>query len=100
MVLVELFTVNCLTILKTILRLNEITVKGDEVFNDAAGPRTRSTRASRPVQYSQVPLLAKLTKVLLMEVANLMELGEDDDDDEDEDSDGDSQDGSLNSSQG
>jgi len=82
-------------------RLNEITVKGDEVFNDAAGPRTRSTRASRPVQYSQVPLLAKLTKVLLMEVANLMELGEDDDDDEDEDSDGESQDGSLHdSSQG
>ena len=51
-----------------ILRLNEITVKGDEVFNDTAGPRTRSTRSSRPAQFSMVPLLAKLTKLLLMEV--------------------------------
>ena len=50
------------------IRLNEITVKGDEVFNDTAGPRTRSTRASRPAQFSMVPLLAKLTKLLLMEV--------------------------------
>jgi len=71
------------------------------VFNDTAGPRTRSTRASRPAQFSMVPLLAKLTKLLLMEVANLMEFGEDDSD-EDYDSEGeiDSQDGSLNGSNG
>ena len=45
-------------------RLNEITVKGDEVFSEG-GPRTRSTRASRPIQFTTVPLLAKLSKILL-----------------------------------
>ena len=39
-------------------RINEITVKGDEVFSEG-GPRTRSTRSSRPTQFSTVPLLAK-----------------------------------------
>ena len=66
-----MFVTVCLCLLLTFLlfiRLNEITVKGDEVFNDTAGPRTRSTRASRPAQFSMVPLLAKLTKLLLMEV--------------------------------
>merc|ERR1712142_1114992 len=54
-------------------RLNEITVKGDEVFSDLSGPRTRSTRAARPAQFTTVPLLAKLSKILLLEVGNLLE---------------------------
>jgi len=84
-------------------RLNEITVRGDEVFSELAGPRTRSTRASRPPQFTTVPLLAKLSKILLMEVGNLLELGEDDVDyDEESDDDIDSQDdsSSLNGSIG
>lgn len=45
-------------------RLNGISVKGDEVMSEG-GPRTRSTRASRPIQYTTVPLLAKLSKIML-----------------------------------
>jgi len=72
-------------------RLNEITVKGDEVFSEG-GPRTRSTRASRPIQFTTVPLLAKLSKILLQEMGTLLEMAEDSEGDEDSEEDWDSQD--------
>jgi len=72
-------------------RLNNISVKGDEVFTEGAGPRTRSTRASRPIQYTSVPLLAKLSKLLLLEMATQLEMDEESEDEEDSEDDLDSQ---------
>jgi len=71
-------------------RLNEITVKGDEVFSEG-GPRTRSTRASRPTQFTNVPLLAKLSKILLVEMGTQLEMAECSEDEQDSDEDFDSQ---------
>lgn len=69
-------------------RLTEITVKGDQVFGEG-----RSTRSSRKVeQWTQVPLLAKLFKLLVNEMQNLVEEAENEEDDsEDEGWDDDSQ---------
>jgi hypothetical protein len=76
-------------------RLNEITVRGDEVFSEnGGGPRTRSARAAKPDQWTSVPLLAKIFKLLLVEMNNLLELheeSEDEDDEEDGEWDDDSQ---------
>ncbi len=75
-------------------RLNEITVRGDEVFTENGGPRTRSARATRPEQWTSVPLLAKIFKLLLVEMNSQLEVNEDseeDDDEEDGDWDDDSQ---------
>ncbi len=70
-------------------RLNEITVRGEEVFTESStgGPRTRSARAAQPEQWTSVPLLAKIFKLLLMEMNNQMELNEDSEEDEDEEED-------------
>jgi hypothetical protein len=66
-------------------RLNEITVRGDEVFNEnGGGPRTRSSRAARPEQWTSVPLLAKIFKLLLVEMNNQLELHEESEDEEDD----------------
>jgi len=62
-------------------RLTEITVKGDQVFGD--GRATRSTR--KVEQWTQVPLLAKLFKLLVNEMQNLVEEVDDDGDDDSED---------------
>ena len=82
-------------------RLNEITVRGEEVFSESNGPRTRSARAAKPDQWTSVPLLAKIFKLLLVEMNNQMELNEEsDDDDEDEDEGGDWDDDSQESDSG
>jgi hypothetical protein len=51
-------------------RLNEITVRGEEIFaeNGGGGMRTRSSRAARPEQWTSVPLLAKIFKGLCHEI--------------------------------
>ena len=51
-------------------RLTEITVKGDQVFSE--GRSTRSSRQSKPEQWTEVPLLAKLLKLLINEIQNVM----------------------------
>jgi len=81
-------------------RLTEITVKGDQVFSE--GRSTRSSRQNKPEQWTEVPLLAKLLKLLINEIQNLMEenVDLDDESEDDEEWEGDSQDseGSLNTS--
>lgn len=81
-------------------RLNEITVRGDELFSENGGPRTRSTRAARPDQWTSVPLLAKIFKLLLVEMNSLLELNEDSEDEEEEEEDGDWDDDSQESDSG
>jgi len=50
-------------------RLTEITVKGDQVFSEG-----RATRSSKKVeQWTQIPLLAKLLKLLVNEMQNCVE---------------------------
>ena len=67
-------------------RLNEIMVQGDQIHSE-----TRVTRsARRNEQWTQVPLLAKLFKLLVNEINNIIEeahdeVSDDDDDDEFED---------------
>ena len=52
-------------------RLTEITVKDDQVFSE--GRSTRSSRQNKPEQWTEVPLLAKLLKLLINEIQNVME---------------------------
>jgi len=82
-------------------RLTEITVRGDQVFSE--GRSTRSSRQNKPEQWTEVPLLAKLLKLLINEIQNVLEEAADlddesDDDDEWEGSSQDSDTGDLNSS--
>jgi len=64
-------------------RLGEIRVRGDEVFTE--GRATRSSR-NKPNQWTEVPLLAKLLKLLINEIQGVLEEAEcDDDSDEDDD---------------
>ena len=50
-------------------RLTEIIVQGDQIHSE-----TRVTRSSkRTEQWTQVPLLAKLLKLLINEIQNLIE---------------------------
>ena len=51
-------------------RLTEITVKGGQVFFE--GRSTRSSRQNKPEQWTEVPLLAKLLKLLINELQNVM----------------------------
>jgi len=75
-------------------RLTEITVKGDQIFSE--GRSTRSNRQNKPEQWTEVPLLAKLLKLLINEIQNVLEenadIGESDDEDDDEEWEGESQD--------
>ncbi|XP_063995676.1 importin-9 [Diachasmimorpha longicaudata] len=55
-------------------RLNEIMVKGDEIFSPTeAGVRTRSKTQSRPYQWTTVPILVKIFKLIINEISNDME---------------------------
>ena len=71
-------------------RLNEIMVQGDQIHSE-----TRVTRSSRRnEQWTQVPLLAKLFKLLVNEINNIIEEAHDevsDDDDDDDEFEDDSQ---------
>ena len=51
-------------------RLGEIRVRGDEVFTE--GRATRSSR-NKPNQWTEVPLLAKLLKLLINEIQGVLE---------------------------
>jgi hypothetical protein len=65
-------------------RLNEITVKGDQIFSENGRPRTRSAKVAVPDQWTQVPLLAKLLKLMVAELSSMMEAAADDDYEEDD----------------
>ncbi|XP_046424857.1 importin-9 isoform X1 [Neodiprion fabricii] len=55
-------------------RLNEITVKGDQIFaGTEAGVRTRSKAQSQPYQWTTIPLLVKIFKVIINELSNDIE---------------------------
>ena len=52
-------------------RLGEMMVPGDMIHSE--GRVTRSARRNNPQQWTQVPLLAKLLKLLINEIENLVE---------------------------
>ena len=47
--------------------LAAVVVQGDEIVQAGAGIRTRSAAAAAPSTYQQIPLLAKIGKLLLKE---------------------------------
>jgi hypothetical protein len=53
-------------------RLNDITVKGDEVFV-TDGIRTRSQTQNQSPQWTNIPLLVKIYKLLVNELSNQIE---------------------------
>merc|ERR1712029_281350 len=57
-------------------RLGEMVVAGDMIHSE--GRVTRSARRNNPQQWTQVPLLAKLLKLLINEIENLIEENNDD----------------------
>lgn len=80
-------------------RLEGIAVKGDQIFNQNEGIRTRSKAANAPEQWTMVPVAVKIYKLLVNDLSIAMEtttskqasagdLEDDGWDDEDEDIDG------------
>ncbi|XP_069694516.1 importin-9 [Periplaneta americana] len=69
-------------------RLNDITVKGDEVFV-SEGIRTRSQTQNQSPQWTNIPLLVKIYKLLVNELSNQMEanMARNEEEETDEDSD-------------
>lgn len=70
-------------------RLQGITVHGDQIIysSPSSSARTRSQATARPLQWTQVPLLAKVFKLVILELSSVMEnnMSKDDSpDDEDE----------------
>ncbi|XP_076037579.1 importin 9 isoform X2 [Oratosquilla oratoria] len=63
-------------------RLQDIIVQGDQVFSPEERVRTRSQRVSRPEQWTQVPVLVKIFKLLINELANAIDSNMAKDDDE------------------
>ncbi|XP_050697373.1 importin-9-like isoform X2 [Eriocheir sinensis] len=63
-------------------RLQGIIVQGDQVFSPEARVRTRSQRIARPEQWTQVPVLVKIFKLLINELANAIDSNMTKDDDE------------------
>ncbi|XP_076236291.1 importin 9 isoform X2 [Calliopsis andreniformis] len=55
-------------------RLNEITVKGNQIFpGNEEGVRTRSKAESQPYQWTTIPVLAKIFKLIINELSNVIE---------------------------
>ena len=54
-------------------KLGGILVRGDEIFLLGGGIQTRSKTKSKPKQYTEVPLLAKIFKVLVQELGIALE---------------------------
>ncbi|XP_059806493.1 importin-9 isoform X1 [Hypanus sabinus] len=54
-------------------RLQNIMVRGEEVFSADEGIRTRSKAAKNPEQWTDIPLLVKLFKLVIGELASVME---------------------------
>ncbi|XP_063612464.1 importin-9-like isoform X2 [Penaeus indicus] len=63
-------------------RLQDIIVQGDQVFSPEGRVRTRSQRVVRPEQWTQVPVLIKIFKLLINELANAIDSNLTKDDDE------------------
>lgn len=53
-------------------RFNEIEVTGDEII-DNSGVRTRAQRSKAPTQWTRVPVLVKIYKLIVNELSNQME---------------------------
>ncbi|XP_015173193.1 PREDICTED: importin-9 [Polistes dominula] len=75
-------------------RLKEITVKGDQIFSgNETGVRTRSKAETQPLQWTTVPVLIKIFKLIINELANAIEVfnatqESDESDDDDNETDG------------
>ncbi|XP_041083190.1 importin-9-like [Polyodon spathula] len=54
-------------------RLQEILVKGDEIFNPDEGIRTRSKTAKNPGRWTSIPLLVKIFKLIINELSSVVE---------------------------
>ncbi|XP_065451174.1 importin-9 isoform X2 [Chrysemys picta bellii] len=54
-------------------RLQDIRVKGEEIFNMDEGIRTRSKSAKNPERWTNIPLLIKILKLIINELSNAME---------------------------
>uniref|UniRef100_G1KDW6 Uncharacterized protein n=1 Tax=Anolis carolinensis TaxID=28377 RepID=G1KDW6_ANOCA len=54
-------------------RLQDIRVKGEEIFNMEEGIRTRSKAAKNPERWTNIPLLVKILKLIINELSNAME---------------------------
>ena len=71
------------------IRLQEIKVKGDQIITDSLA-KTRSQKKLAPDQWTEVPVLAKILKVVINEMGNclgdIMTNEDYDDEEEDEDS--------------
>ena len=69
------------------LRLQEIKVRGDQIVTDSIA-KTRSQKKLAPDQWTEVPVLAKILKVVINEMGqclgDIMTNEDDEDDDEDE----------------
>ncbi|KAG8180187.1 hypothetical protein JTE90_017703 [Oedothorax gibbosus] len=74
-------------------RLQNIQVRGDQIFNHTEGPRTRSKALQLPDQWTQIPLFVKIFKLLLQELANICNQGLESQEEEYESSDEDFVDG-------
>uniref|UniRef100_A0AAR2J616 Importin N-terminal domain-containing protein n=1 Tax=Pygocentrus nattereri TaxID=42514 RepID=A0AAR2J616_PYGNA len=54
-------------------RLQDIVVKGEEIFNQDEGIRTRSKSAKNPERWTNVPLLVKIFKLIVNELSSVVE---------------------------
>uniref|UniRef100_A0A8C6Y9C8 Importin 9 n=1 Tax=Naja naja TaxID=35670 RepID=A0A8C6Y9C8_NAJNA len=54
-------------------RLQDIRVKGEEIFNMEEGIRTRSKAAKNPERWTNIPLLVKILKLIINELSNAIE---------------------------
>ncbi|XP_068125456.1 importin-9 [Hyperolius riggenbachi] len=54
-------------------RLQDIKVKGDEIFDMEEGIRTRSKTSRNPQRFSSIPLLVKIYKLIINELSSVIE---------------------------
>ncbi|KAJ8778541.1 hypothetical protein J1605_013510 [Eschrichtius robustus] len=54
-------------------RLQDIRVKGEEIYGLDEGTRTRSKSAKNPERWTNIPLLVKILKLIINELSNVME---------------------------
>ncbi|BFZ10398.1 hypothetical protein BsWGS_13436 [Bradybaena similaris] len=82
------------------LRLQDILVQGEPIVSQGHGVRTRSKAKTAPEQWTMVPALVKIYKLLINELSNAIEENithaDDDDEDDDEDDEEEDEDGNEN----
>ncbi|XP_041347809.1 importin-9-like [Gigantopelta aegis] len=54
-------------------RLQDITVKGEQIFQQNGGTRTRSKTSQVPDQWTNIPVMVKVYKLLINELSNQIE---------------------------